>query len=88
MLSAKLVAVALTAGLCLIVYAMVMRSSPGRGLHFLLERLAIGLALVFLMNGLLAMLSIQIAQNPITALTTGLLGMPGAAFSLVVQSIP
>ena len=88
MLSAKLAAVALTAFCCWIAYAAAMRSSPGRGVHYVLERLAVGIALVFLMNGLLAVLSLEIAQNPVTALATGLFGVPGAAFSLVVAAIP
>ncbi|MDD3409716.1 MAG: pro-sigmaK processing inhibitor BofA family protein [Eubacteriales bacterium] len=83
----KLAVIALFAVTGGLLYLLAMRSTPGHGWLECCEKLFIGLAAVYLINRLLAPFSLQIAQNPISSLAAGYLGLPGVALTFVIQKL-
>ena len=71
-----------------LVYGISMVTTPHRGVMKVVERSAAGAVLCFLCYLLLSPFGIHVAQNPLSALCAGYLGLPGVAFSTFVSLWP
>ena len=69
-------------------YFLAMRTTPGRGMMRLIERLCAGAALCWLCHALLGPLGFKAAQSPLAALSAGYLGLPGVALASVLAYWP
>ncbi len=83
----KLLIIAFVAVPCLLVYLLSMRLTPHRGLLRVCEKLFIGIAVVYALNLALSPFRLSLAQNPLTSLAAGYLGLPGAVLVFVVQRL-
>lgn len=86
-MATKLLLIAFVALPCACLYWVGMRSTPGKGLLKLSEKLFVGIAVVYLLNGILSPFQMPLAQNPLTSLAAGYLGLPGVVLAFLVQRI-
>jgi len=84
----KLIYIAAAGGAVAIVWGLSMLSTPGRGFTKVLEHCAGGFIACMLCYVLLKPVGIHIPQNPLSALLTGYLGLPGMAFSVFLSALP
>ncbi|MBR6569752.1 MAG: pro-sigmaK processing inhibitor BofA family protein [Clostridia bacterium] len=71
-----------------VVWGLSMLSTPGRGFTKVLERVSVGAAICFCCYWLLLPFGIHFPHGPLSALLTGYLGLPGAAFSVFLSVLP
>jgi len=76
----------LVGAVALIVLIAQFLREPGQGLMNLLRGVIVGVVAIFLINVIGAGFGLHIALNPVTALTAGILGLPGVA-ALVALNI-
>ncbi len=65
-----------------------MRLTPRRGFLRACEKLFLGMALLYLLNWVLAPFQLSLPQSPLASLAAGYLGVPGAALAYVVLRLP
>ncbi|HEU4964014.1 MAG TPA: pro-sigmaK processing inhibitor BofA family protein [Bacilli bacterium] len=58
---------------------------PGRALMGLLRGVIVGIVALFLINAVGQAFGFHIAMNPVTAITAGLLGLPGVAAMVIIK---
>lgn len=83
----KLTIIAFLAVPSVCIYLLSMRLTPNRGLLRVCEKLFIGVAIIYIINLALSPFSLSIAQNPLTSVVAGYLGLPGSALAFVVQHL-
>ena len=71
-----------------LVWFLSMRSTPGRGFTKVLERCAGGAIVCVVFYVLLKPAGINVPRNPLSAVLTGYLGLPGMAFAMFLSSAP
>ncbi|MBP3646685.1 MAG: pro-sigmaK processing inhibitor BofA family protein [Clostridia bacterium] len=84
----KLYLIASMSSLTAAIYFLAMRTTPGRGIMRMIERVCMGAALCWLCHTLLSPLGFEIAQSPLAALSAGYLGLPGVALAAVIAHWP
>ncbi len=77
--------IALYAGLLLLIYIAGVRMEPYKPAWKLLERGLLGVGLLMVWNLLAAPFDLAIGMNPLTAIITGMLGVPGLGLLLVLR---
>ena len=70
------------------VYFLAMRTTPGKGLMRVIERVCSGAALCWLCHVLLKPYGFQVVQSPLAALSAGYLRLPGVALAAVLAHWP
>lgn len=75
-------------GTALALYGFALRTTPGRGVMRLCEKAAYGVITLYLCNLALSLLGVQVAQNPLTIASAGLLGAPGVAACAILAGLP
>jgi len=65
-----------------------VRTTPGKGVMRLIERVCAGAALCWLCHTLLRPFGFEAAQSPLAALSAGYLGLPGVALASVLAHWP
>jgi len=84
----KMILIGIFAGAVALVWVLSMLSTPHKGITKLLERTAAGAVLCLIGCAILAPFGLRIPQNPVSAVLTGLLGVPGMAFSTFLSLLP
>ena len=84
----KLYLIASMGSLTTAIYFLAMRTTPGKGLMRVIERVCAGATLCWLCHLLLEPLGFQVAQSPLAALSAGYLGFPGVALAAVLAHWP
>lgn len=75
----------LAGAIVLIVVVSNFLRDPGRALMGLLRGVIVGVVALFLINAVGQAFGFHIAINPATALTAGVLGLPGVAAMVIVK---
>lgn len=70
------------------VYFLAMRTTPGKGIMRVIEKICSGAALCWLCHVLLEPYGFQVVQSPLAALSAGYLGLPGVALAAVLAHWP
>lgn len=83
----KLTIIAFVAIPSICVYLLSMRLTPHRGVLRVCEKLFVGFAAIYVLNLVLSPFQLTLAQNPLTSLAAGYLGIPGAVLVFVVQRL-
>lgn len=65
-----------------------LRTAPRRGLMRALECVCAGIILFYLASVALMPLGLRLPQSPLAAVSSGLLGLPGAALAAITQLMP
>lgn len=81
----KIVLIALYAGLLLLIYIAGVRVEPYKPAWKLLERGLFGVGILLVWNFLAKPFDLTIGLNPLTAIITGMLGVPGLGLLLVLR---
>ncbi len=85
----SLLGLALTlGGTALLLYGLAIRTTPDRGVMRFCKRAAYGVILLYLCNLALSVFGVHVAQNPLTVLSAGWLGLPGVAVSAAISALP
>ncbi len=77
--------IGLYAGLLLLIYIAGVHVEPYKPAWKLLERGLLGVGVLMVWNLLAAPLDLNIGLNPLTAIITGMLGVPGLGLLLVLR---
>lgn len=70
------------------VYGLAMHSTPRKGLLLWVEKMCMGIVLCYLCQIILRPFGVPAAQGPFAALTSGWLGIPGAALATFLSLWP
>ncbi len=81
----KIIWIGSYAGLLLLIYIAGVRVEPYKPAWKLLERGLLGVGVLVVWNLLAAPFDLSIGLNPLTAVITGMLGVPGLGLLLVLR---
>lgn len=84
----KLYLIASMGSLTATLYFLAVRTTPGKGLMRIIERVCMGAALCWLCHAVLTPFGFEVAQSPLAALSAGYLGIPGVALATVLAHWP
>lgn len=68
-----------------LVYWLCMRATPRRGVMRVVERVCAGAAIMYVCCAALELAGVTVTQGPLSAVSAGYLGLPGAALAVLAQ---
>ena len=83
----KMILIAFYAGLLILIYIAGVRVEPYKPAWKLLERGLLGVGVLMAWNLLAAPFDLAIGLNPLTAIVTGMLGVPGLGLLLILRAM-